>query len=150
MRYNIRNKRTIAIRTGFTLVEILVVVTIIALLASLVGWKVMSALGKSKQATAQAQASAIANAIQNYKMDTGLSSIEDGFDPRVLLLDPSQGGGAGGPYMEKRTEDAVTDPWGRIFIIRAPGEVYVDFDVISYGADGQPGGEGENADVIGG
>lgn len=142
-----RTTRT-TIRRGFTLVEILVVVTIIALLAGLIGWKVMGALGKSRQSITKAQASAIADAIHSYQLDTGLSQIQDGFDLHVLLLGPDQGGGPGGPYMTKRTEDAIQDAWGNYFIVRVPPEIGADFDIISYGADGQPGGEGENADII--
>jgi len=133
-------------RRAFTLIEILVVVTIIALLAGAVAWKVMGALGRSKQSIAKQSAVTLANALDNWRLDTG-NMVEDGLDLRVLLLGPDEGGGSGGPYLRKRGEEQLNDPWGRRFMVRVPGEVNVDFDVYSFGGDGQPGGTGENADV---
>jgi general secretion pathway protein G len=133
-------------RRGFTLIEILVVVTIIALLAGAVAWRVMGGLAKSKTAIAKSSAVTLANAIDQWRLDTG-AVIEDGLDLGVLLLGPEDGGGSNGPYLTRRGEEQLNDPWGRRFMVRAPGEINVDFDVYSYGADGQPGGTGENADV---
>jgi len=138
-------RTTRRVSRGFTLIEILVVVTIIALLAGMIGWKVFGALGKSRQSVARAEAASIANALQEYSADTG-ARIEDGMDLGVLLLGPEDGN-EWGPYLTKKSDEALMDPWGNFYVVRVPGEVNAGFDIVSYGADGQPGGTGENADV---
>jgi general secretion pathway protein G len=63
----------------------------------------------------------------------------------VLLLPSDQGGGRSGPYLQKA--DDLIDPWGNPYVMRVPGQTNYDFDIVSYGADGQPGGEGDDADI---
>ena len=129
---------------GFTLVEILVVVSIIALLAGMVSLRLLGVVGSTKAQIAESDAGSLATALKLYLLDTGVSP-EDGMDLTVLLLSPSEGGGRSGPYLEKR--DAHLDPWGNPFVVVVPGEKNVDYDIVSYGSDGQPGGEGDAADI---
>jgi general secretion pathway protein G len=122
-----------------------VVVTIIALLATLVAPRLLSQVGKAKKSTARAKAATVAEAVNLYLLDMALSAPSDNFDLQVLLMRPDDGGGPTGPYLE-RAEDLL-DPWDNPFIIVVPGEVNASFDIVSYGEDGQPGGEGVAEDI---
>ena len=127
---------------GFTLLELLVVVTIIGLLAAYVGPKYFSQLGKSEQGVAKAQVEAFARALDTYRLDVGqYPTTEEGLN--ALLTRPNNVAKWNGPYLQKAVPP---DPWGRPYLYRAPG-VADDFDIISYGKDGQPGGTGDAADV---
>lgn len=145
---NRTNKSTLprSAARGFTLIEILVVVTIIALLAGMIGWKVFGVLGASKQHIAKTQASTLAKALDQYRLETGVV-IEDGMDLIVLTFGPDEGGGPNSPYLTKRGDEGLKDPWGFYFMVRVPGEINVEFDIFSYGSDNKQGGTGENADV---
>jgi len=132
-------------RRAFTLLEVIVVVTIIALLATLVAPRLLSQVGKAKVSAAKAKAATVTEAVNLYLLDEGLSSPADNFDLQVLMLRPDDGGGPSGPYLERA--DDLLDPWGNPFIIVVPGDVNATFDVVSYGEDGQPGGEGNAADI---
>jgi len=133
------------VRHGFTLIEIIVVVMIIAVLATLIAPRLMSRVGTAKQTAARAKAATIAKTINLYVLDMGLSKPSDDFDLEILLLSPDDGGGPQGPYLE-RAED-IMDPWGNPFEIIVPGEINASFDVISLGEDGEVGGEDVNADI---
>lgn len=126
---------------GFTLIELLIVMIILGLLAALVAPKMFQKVGSSKQKAAKAQISMIGTALDAFRLDLGrYPSSEEGLDG--LRKNP----GAGtwdGPYLSK---DIPSDPWGRAYVYRSPGE-HGDYDLYSLGADGQDGGEGENADV---
>lgn len=127
---------------GFTLLELLVVVTIIGLLAAYVGPKYFSQLGKSEQGVAKAQVEAFARALDTYRLDVGqYPTTEEGLN--ALLTRPNNVAKWNGPYLQKAVPP---DPWGRHYLYRAPG-VADDFDIVSYGKDGQPGGTGDAADV---
>ena len=127
---------------GFTLLELLVVVTIIGLLAAYVGPKYFSQLGKSEQGVAKAQIEAFARALDTYRLDVGrYPSTEEGLN--ALLTRPANVTKWNGPYLQKAVP---LDPWGRPYLYRSPG-ANGDFDIISYGKDGQPGGTGDAADV---
>ena len=127
---------------GFTLLELLVVVTIIGLLAAYVGPKYFSQLGKSEQGVAKAQVEAFARALDTYRLDVGqYPTPEEGLN--ALLTRPNNVAKWNGPYLQKAVPP---DPWGRHYLYRAPG-VADDFDIVSYGKDGQPGGTGDAADV---
>jgi len=136
--------RTFQARTaaGFTLLELLVVVTIIGLLAAYVGPKYFSQLGRSEQGVAKAQVEAFARALDTYRLEVGrYPSSEEGLD--ALLSKPANAARWNGPYLQKAVPD---DPWGHAYIYRSPG-VTGDFEITSYGKDGQPGGTGDAADV---
>jgi len=138
-----RFHRRHCLRAGFTLLELLVVVAIIALLAAYVGPKYFSQVGKSEQAVARSQIEAFSRALGAYRLDVGnFPSTEEGLG--ALLNKPANAAKWNGPYLEKAVPP---DPWGRAYIYRAPGANNADFDIASYGKDGQPGGEGDAADL---
>lgn len=127
---------------GFTLIELLIVMIILGLLAALVAPKMFQKVGSSKQKAAQTQISMIGTALDAFRLDMGrYPSSEEGLDS--LRKSPGQGPWDG-PYLSK---DVPPDPWGRPYVYRSPGE-HGDYDLYSTGADGQEGGEGENADVV--
>ncbi|MGE5522272.1 MAG: type II secretion system major pseudopilin GspG [Rhodospirillaceae bacterium] len=128
--------------SGFTLLELLVVMVIIGLLAGYVGPKYFSQVGKSETKVAKAQIDAIEKALDQYRLDAGhYPSTEQGL--AALTQRPANEPKWGGPYLKK---DVPADPWGRPYLYRAPGE-HGEYDVYSYGKDGQPGGSAEAADV---
>jgi general secretion pathway protein G len=126
-----------AARRGFTLLEIIVVVTIIALLATLVAPKLLQNIWKSKQKVAQAEVASIAQQLGIYLADNGMSRPPEDLELSVLTSGPD-------PQLDP---DDLIDPWGRPYILVVPGEHNSTFDIISYGGNGEPGGEGEDADV---
>jgi len=133
------------LRRAFTLLEIIVVVMIIAVLATLVAPRLLGRVGSAKQTAAKAKAATIAKTVNLYILDMGLSSPSDDFDLEVLLLHPDDGGGPSGPYLERA--DDIIDPWGNNFEILVPGDINASFDIISFGEDGEQGGEEANADI---
>jgi len=134
--------RTATRQRGFTLIEILVVVIIIGLLAALVGPRLFTRVGKSKQAAAQAQIELFGVALDNFRLDVGrYPKAQEGLD--ALQKNPGMDHWDG-PYLKK---DIPSDPWGNAYAYKAPGE-HGEYDLISYGADGAPGGDGENADIV--
>jgi general secretion pathway protein G len=128
---------------GFTLLELLVVVVIIGLLAGLVAPRYFGQVGKSEVNVAKAQIDALEKALDQYRLDTGhYPSTELGLD--ALINRPANEPKWNGPYLRK---SVPVDPWGKPYMYRVPGQKG-DFDVLSYGKDGQPGGTGENADIL--
>jgi general secretion pathway protein G len=140
-------QRSKQIQHGFTLIELLVVVAIIGLLAAYVAPKYFSQIGKSEHAVAKAQVEGFSRAIGAYRIDVGsFPTTEEGL--AALVNKPTDSVKAAkwnGPYLQKT---APNDPWGRAYIYRSPG-AKGDFELISYGSDGQPGGVGDAADIIG-
>ncbi|GGK84837.1 type II secretion system major pseudopilin GspG [Amphritea balenae] len=129
--------------SGFTLLELLVVLVILGLLASLVGPQVLKQLGSSKTKTAALQIEEYSAALDLYRLEVGrYPSANDGLE--ALIRKPSEAKNWNGPYLTKRV--IREDPWGNSYHYRYPGE-HGDFDLYSLGADGQEGGEGENSDV---
>lgn len=131
-------------RTGFTLIEIIVVVMIITVLATLIAPKLLSRVGSAKQAAAKANAVSIEMQVNLFTLDAGLTSPDDDFDLEVLILPPDDGGGPNGPYLSSRD---LIDPWGTPFEIFIPGSDQRAFDIVSLGEDKEPGGEGMDEDI---
>lgn len=128
--------------SGFTLLELLVVMVIIGLLAAYVGPQYFSQLGKSEVKAAQAQISALQKALDTYRIDIGhYPTSEQGL--AALMIKPQNEAKWSGPYLQKAVPP---DPWGRPYTYKAPGE-HGDYDLFSLGKDGQPGGTGEAADI---
>jgi general secretion pathway protein G len=124
--------------------ELLVVMVIIGLLAAYVGPKYFSQIGKSEQSVAKAQAEAFARALSTYRLDVGrFPTTEEGLG--ALLLKPAEASKWNGPYLSR---EVPLDPWGRPYLYRSPGAAGGDFDLISYGKDGLPGGDGDAADIL--
>jgi general secretion pathway protein G len=129
-------------RAGFTLLELLVVIVIIGLLAGFVAPRYFSQVGKSEIQVARAQIDAFEKALDQYRLDTRrYPNAEQGL--KALIEKPSNEPQWNGPYLRK---DVPLDPWGRPYVYKAPG-AKGEYDLLSYGKDGQPGGTGEAADV---
>jgi len=127
---------------GFTLLELLVVVVIIGLLAGIVAPRYFGQVGKSEVNVARAQLDALEKALDQYRLDVGrYPSTELGL--KALVERPASEPKWSGPYLRK---DVPPDPWGKAYVYKLPGEKG-EFDLLSYGKDGQPGGTGENADL---
>jgi general secretion pathway protein G len=128
---------------GFTLIEILIVVIIIGLLASLVGPKLFSKLSGAKQKSAKAQIELFGTALDALRLDVGrYPTTEEGL--KVLREKPSGMEGWQGPYLPK---EIPSDPWGKPYVYKCPGE-HGEYDLVSFGLDGVEGGEGENQDIV--
>lgn len=127
---------------GFTLLELLVVMVIIGLLAGYVGPKYFSQIGKSEVKAARAQIDALGKALDQFRLDTGhYPTMEEGL--AVLVTRPANEPKWDGPYL---TKDVPPDPWGNPYVFKIPGD-HGEYDLLSYGKDGQSGGTGEAADV---
>src|SRR5690348_9643075 len=128
--------------SGFTLLELLVVIVIIGLLAGYVAPRYFSQVGKSEVQVARAQIDSLEKALDQYRLDVRhYPSAEQGLD--ALVARPQGENGWSGPYLKKAVP---LDPWGRAYVYRVPGSKG-EFDLYSFGKDGQPGGTGEDADV---
>jgi general secretion pathway protein G len=128
---------------GFTLLELLVVMVIIGLLAGFVAPRYFAQVDKSRVKAARAQIDALDKALEQFRLDVGrLPTTEEGL--AALNAAPSGVTNWEGPYLKK---DVPLDPWGHAYLYAAPGTHQNDFDLLSYGRDGQPGGTGEDADI---
>jgi general secretion pathway protein G len=128
---------------GFTLVEMLVVITIIGLIMSLVGPRVLNYLGESKVKAAKIQIQSLTRALDLFYLDAGrYPSTAEGL---TALVKPPAGITAwNGPYL--KGGNVPNDPWGRPYVYRSPGE-RASYEISSYGSDGQEGGTGAAADI---
>jgi general secretion pathway protein G len=128
---------------AFTLIEMIVVVIIIGVLAAAIGPALFKRVGGAKQGVAANNAASIAAALNMYQADNG--SLPESGNLSVLCARPSSPDSKG-PWLDNC--DMLKDPWGRNFVVIIPGQKNANFDVVSYGADGKPGGTGEDADII--
>jgi general secretion pathway protein G len=138
-----RRCRAAARQAGFTLVELLVVLVILVLLASLVAPRVIGYLGSSRTKAAKVQVQSLTTALELYKVDIGRYPTT-GEGLKALVEAPPGAASWGGPYLTKK--EVPNDPWGRPYAYRSPGQ-HGAFDISSLGADNQPGGTGENEDI---
>jgi len=135
-------KRRLSDEKGFTLIELLVVLVILGLLAALVGPQLFPKLGKGKQSAAKAQIELFGQALDQYRLDVGsYPTTQEGL---AALVTNSGIDKWDGPYLKKGLPN---DPWGRPYIYTCPG-THGEYDIVSYGRDGNPGGEGEDRDVV--
>ena len=127
---------------GFTLIELLIVMVILGLLAAMVGPRMFGKVGTSRQKAAKAQISLFETSLDTYRLDVGkYPTTEQGL--MALRVKPSGVEKWDGPYLPK---DVPPDPWGKPYVYKSPGE-HGDCDIIALGADGMPGGEGEDTDI---
>lgn len=134
-------------RSGFTLIEVMVVIVVITLLAALVAPNVFRNLGTAKDGAARSQMEMLTAALDAYRLDSGrYPTTQQGLD--ALWTEPAaqpRPVSWNGPYLRKRVP---LDPWRNPYIYRNPGEENPNgFDLLTLGADGEPGGEGEDADI---
>ena len=128
---------------GFTLIEMLVVISIIGLIMALVGPRVLNFLGELKVKAAKIQIESLTSALDIYALDTGqYPSNSEGLE--ALMQRPGSVTSWGGPYLKGNV--VPKDPWGKPYLYRSPGQ-HGAYDILSYGADGQEGGTGAAADI---
>ncbi len=132
---------------GFSFIEVMIVVVILAILATLLIPRVMGRTEDAKRAATKAQISNIESALQLYKLDNGnLPSTEQGL--KALVERPASGPAApnwkAGGYLPK----VPVDPWGSPYKYTVPSSQGAEFEIVSFGADGAPGGDGKNADIV--
>jgi general secretion pathway protein G len=128
---------------GFTLLELLIALVIIGLLVGVIGPNLFKNLGKSEVTTARAQIDSSAKAVEAYRLDNGhFPRGEQGLNS--LNTAPSDEPNWHGPYMRKGVPN---DPWGNPYQLHVPGGDGREFDIVSLGRDGRPGGSGDDADL---
>lgn len=130
-------------QSGFTLLELLVVLVILGLLVGYVAPKYFAQLGKSEVKTARAQINSLEKALDQYRLDVGrYPTGEQGL--AALNVRPAAEPKWAGPYLQKAVPN---DPWGKPYLYKAPGE-HGEYDLSSLGKDGQPGGDEESLDIV--
>lgn len=139
---NARSYASVSLSAGFTLLELLVVLVILGLLAGYVAPRYFAQIGKSEVKTTQTQIVALEKALDQYRIDTGhYPSNEQGL--AALNAKPAEEPHWDGPYLKKGVPN---DPWGKPYQYKMPGE-HGEVDIYSFGRDGVPGGNGEDADL---
>ena len=129
-------------QSGYTLLELLVVLAILGLIIAIAAPRVMGIFEGSKAKAAKIEIANLASAMELYRLTEGTyPSNEQGI---AALVEAPAGGSWGGPYLTRKS--AVNDPWGRPYLYKSPGEHCV-FDVSTPGADGKPGGTGNDQDI---
>lgn len=140
--------KTIRSDRGFSLMELMIVITIIGILSLIVVPRFMDIPKKARVEAAKQQVAAFGMALDRYNLDNSIyPSTEQGLlaltgkpTSEPVPMNYNEGG-----YLKKK--ELPNDPWGRPYIYRSPGEHGNDYEIMSYGADGKEGGEGENADI---
>lgn len=147
MQHLLPRRRSVARRAGFTLIEILVVIAVISILAALVAPNVFQHVGSAKDAAARSQIEMLGAALDAYRLDNGrYPTSSQGLDAlwQVPTAEPRPSNWRG-PYLRKAVP---LDPWGNPYVYASPGESNPrGYDLVSLGADGMPGGEGDDADI---
>ena len=138
-----RAHRALAARRGFTLIEMLVVILILAILAALIIPRLVGRTSDAKIAKAKSDIATLSSLLQQYRLDSDrYPTTEEGLN--ALRVRPSSARVWKGPYT---TKDIPLDPWGNPYVYQSPGPDGQDFLVTCYGADGAPGGESDAADL---
>lgn len=140
-----RLRRDAGGEAGFTLVEMLVVITIIGMIMALVGPRVLNYLSESKAKAAKIQIESFSSALDLYYLDLGRYPTSN--EGLTGLTRSSNQAGWNGPYL--RGGVVPNDPWGHVYVYRSPG-ASAPYDIISLGSDGQEGGSGTAADIVSG
>jgi general secretion pathway protein G len=144
--YGIMHRRIRGRDGGFTLIELMVVMTILALLAALVVPKLVGRTDDARITAARVEMKNIGSALDLYKLDNGFyPTTEQGLAALVAepTIPPLPTNWKSGGYLTK----IPSDPWRRLYVYLSPGVYNPDYDLMSYGADGESGGEGNNADI---
>ena len=129
---------------GYTLVELLVVLAILGLLVAIATPRLIQYLGGAKVESADIQIERLGGILDLYRLEVGAYPSEQEGGLKALVERPQQAVTWNGPYLKNK--DALTDPWGRQYLYRLPGQ-HGDYDLYSLGADGAEGGEGEDRDI---
>jgi general secretion pathway protein G len=139
-----RRRRALAVKAGYSLLEILIVLTIIALIAALVGPRLFAQLDRSKVTTARVQVRALETALGTLRLDLGRDPTQaEGLD-LLVKADRNAVAGWSGPYL---SGGLPLDPWGHPYVYQAPSDDQQSAKVISLGSDGKVGGTGNAADI---
>lgn len=132
---------------AFTIIEVIVIVVILGVLAAVIAPRLLNRIGQSKQSVAKSGVATLATAVTLYMSDCG--APESGASLSILVENSAGATSWKGPYVNNA--DDLKDPWGHDYVLLIPSQHgNADFDIVCYGADGQPGGEKDDADIISG
>jgi len=145
MRRGLQRRRALGAKAGYSLLEILIVLTIIALIAALVGPRLFAQLDRSKVTTAKVQVRALETALATMRLDLGRDPTQAEGLNLLVQADRSAVAGWSGPYL---SGGLPLDPWGHPYVYQPPGDDQSSAKVLSLGSDGKPGGEGNAADIV--
>ncbi len=139
-----KRRKYLSCQKGITLIELMVVMIILGLLASLVVPKMFGKVGQAKQRAAYAQIELFGTALDSFRLDTGrYPTTSEGLESLITM--PSGVDYWNGPYLKKM--EIPLDPWNHPYHYESPGS-HGDYDLYSYGGDGTEGGDGEDMDIV--